>query len=50
MKISNTTRILLGLVLGAVCGLLLSHFDPEYAIGAADIVQPVGRLWLNALR
>ena len=50
MKISNTTRILAGLVLGAVCGLLLSHFDPEYAIGAADIVQPVGRLWLNALQ
>jgi len=50
MKISNTTRILLGLVLGAVCGLLLSRFDPEHAITAADIAQPIGRLWLNALQ
>jgi len=50
MKISNTTRILLGLVLGAACGLLLSHFDPEHAISAADIAQPIGRLWLNALQ
>jgi Na+/H+-dicarboxylate symporter len=50
MKNSNTTRILLGLVIGAVCGLLLSHFDPEHAITAADIAQPIGRLWLNALQ
>ena len=47
---SATTRILLGLILGALCGLLLAWFDPAHAARAAAIAQPVGRLWLNALQ
>ena len=47
---STTTRILLGLTLGAITGLLLAWFDPALAARAADIAQPVGRLWLNALQ
>lgn len=47
---SNTTRILLGLVLGAATGLLLAWLDPTWATRAADFAQPVGRLWLNALQ
>ncbi len=47
---STTTRILLGLVLGAAIGLGLAVFDPAMAKISADIVQPVGRLWLNALQ
>jgi Na+/H+-dicarboxylate symporter len=47
---SSTTRILLGLVLGALSGLLLAGFDPTHAERAAAIAQPIGRLWLNALQ
>ena len=47
---SNTTRILIGLVSGAVCGLLLARFDPTLATRAADFAQPIGRQWLNALQ
>ena len=47
---SNTTRILLGLIAGACAGLLLAWFDPGAAAQAADLTQPIGRLWLNALQ
>jgi Na+/H+-dicarboxylate symporter len=47
---SPTTRILLGLVIGALSGLLLAWFDPTLASASADVVQPIGRLWLNALQ
>ncbi len=47
---SNTARILLGLILGALVGLLLAWLDPALATRAADIAQPIGRLWLNALQ
>ena len=47
---SNTARILLGLALGAASGLTLAWFDPALAKTAAIIVQPIGRLWLNALQ
>ena len=47
---SSTARILLGLILGALVGLALAWLDPTLATRAADLVQPVGRLWLNALQ
>lgn len=47
---STTARVLLGLFLGALTGLLLAWWDPAIAARAADAVQPVGRLWLNALQ
>lgn len=47
---SNTARILLGLALGAAAGLTLAWFDPAMAKTAAIMVQPIGRLWLNALQ
>lgn len=47
---STTTRILLGLAAGAAAGLLLARFDSALAMRAADIAQPLGRLWLNALQ
>lgn len=47
---SMTTRVLLGLVLGAAIGLGLAIWDPTMAALAAGIVQPIGRLWLNALQ
>lgn len=49
-RMSNTTRILLGLALGCVLGLVLAWLDPAWAKTAATIAQPIGRLWLNALQ
>jgi Na+/H+-dicarboxylate symporter len=48
--LSPTARILLGLCAGAIAGLLLAWQDPRLAAAAADIAQPIGRLWLNALQ
>ena len=45
-----TNRILLALAAGAVAGLLLAWSDPGLAVRVADAVQPIGRLWLNALQ
>lgn len=45
-----TARVLLGLALGAVIGVALAVYDANVATQAADIVQPIGRLWLNALQ
>ena len=47
---SMTTRILAGLVAGALAGLLLAWLDPALAARCADFAQPIGRLWLNALQ
>jgi Na+/H+-dicarboxylate symporter len=49
-RLSPTARILIGLVAGASSGLLLAWFDPLMATASADIVQPIGKLWLNALQ
>jgi Na+/H+-dicarboxylate symporter len=50
LRLTQTTRILLGLALGALGGLLLAWLDTNAAAHAADIAQPIGRLWLNALQ
>lgn len=47
---STTARVLLGLFLGALIGLLLAWWDVTAATTVADFVQPIGRLWLNALQ
>jgi Na+/H+-dicarboxylate symporter len=47
---SATTRILSGLAAGAIVGLLLAWIDPALGIRVADVVQPFGKLWLNALQ
>ena len=47
---SATSRVLTGLGAGAVVGLVLAWIDPALAARVADIVQPVGKLWLNALQ
>ncbi|MFC7301715.1 dicarboxylate/amino acid:cation symporter [Cognatiluteimonas weifangensis] len=47
---SATARILTGLAAGAVIGLLLAWLDPALGVRAADLVQPFGKLWLNALQ
>lgn len=47
---SATTRILAGLAAGAIVGLLLAWIDPVLGVRVADVVQPFGKLWLNALQ
>ena len=47
---SMTARILTGLASGALIGLLLAWLDPALGTRVADIVQPFGKLWLNALQ
>lgn len=47
---STTARVLLGLLLGAAIGLALAWWDASTATVVADAVQPIGRLWLNALQ
>ena len=43
-------RVLLALFAGAVVGISLNYWAPEAGTGVADAVQPIGRLWLNALQ
>ncbi|MDH5824342.1 cation:dicarboxylase symporter family transporter [Luteimonas sp. RD2P54] len=47
---STPARVLLALAAGAVLGLALAAWDQPLALRIADIVQPIGRLWLNALQ
>ena len=47
---SATSRILTALAAGAILGLLLAWLDPALGVQVADIVQPFGKLWLNALQ
>jgi proton glutamate symport protein len=47
---SNATRILLALVVGLILGIVASSTAPGFAIGAAEVADPIGNLWLNGLR
>lgn len=47
---STTARVLLALLLGAATGLGLYFWDQGTAGTIAGIVQPIGKLWINALQ
>ncbi|KZC17767.1 MULTISPECIES: dicarboxylate/amino acid:cation symporter [unclassified Rhodanobacter] len=47
---SATTRVLAGLAAGALIGLLLAHWNETVALQVANVAQPIGKLWLNALQ
>ncbi|QCO68730.1 dicarboxylate/amino acid:cation symporter [Luteimonas yindakuii] len=47
---SAPARVLVGLLAGAAVGLGLAARDPATAVQVANAVQPIGRLWLNALQ
>lgn len=49
-RLSTPARVLIALLLGAAVGLVLAALDPVRAHQVADVAQPVGRLWLNALQ
>ena len=47
---STTARVLTGLAAGIVIGILLAWTDPVLAGTVAGIVEPFGKLWINALQ
>lgn len=47
---SATARVLIALVLAAASGLLFAWIAPQPAATAADVLQPIGKLWINALQ
>lgn len=47
---NQTARVLTGLVAGIVFGILLAWQAPELGLRIAGIVEPFGKLWLNALQ
>ncbi|MHC9086120.1 dicarboxylate/amino acid:cation symporter [Luteimonas sp. RIT-PG2_3] len=49
-RLTGPVRVLLSLLVGAVAGLSLAIHDQAFALQVADVVQPIGRLWLNALQ
>lgn len=47
---SATARVLSALVLAAASGLIYAWIAPQQAAIVADVLQPVGKLWINALQ
>jgi Na+/H+-dicarboxylate symporter len=47
---SSTARVLIGLLGGAALGIVLTQVQPSLAGSVASVMQPIGDLWLNALR
>lgn len=47
---SQTKRVMAGLVAGIVLGILLAWQSPDLGLQIAGIVEPFGKLWLNALQ
>lgn len=45
-----TTRVLIGLVLGLAAGIALSVAESPLLPGVVSLVEPVGTLWVNAIR
>ena len=50
MKLSQPTRILLALILGLAIGIVAMSSGQTWTAKAADIAEPIGGLWLNALQ
>lgn len=47
---SLTSQVLIGLSLGLVAGILLGGVDAAWSDGVVAWVEPVGALWVNAIR
>ena len=50
MKLTASTRVFLGLILGVMTGIGMSRFTPDTVSAASAVAQPIGKLWLNALQ
>lgn len=47
---SLTARVLIGLVAGLVAGIAVSLTQNAVALGAVSVLEPIGALWVNAIR
>lgn len=47
---SQSTRILAGLVLGLIAGILAAAFAPAAIASTVAVAEPIGTTWLNALQ
>ncbi len=47
---SLTTRVLLGLILGLTLGIFLAPADTGFGATAVTWIEPIGGLWVNAIR
>jgi len=47
---SLTTRVLIGLVLGLGLGIVIAPADAGWALVAVTWIEPIGGLWVNAIR
>jgi Na+/H+-dicarboxylate symporter len=47
---SQTTRILLALVVGLVLGIVAASISPAWAIAATGVTLPIGSAWLHGLQ
>ncbi|MDB9968516.1 dicarboxylate/amino acid:cation symporter [Gammaproteobacteria bacterium] len=47
---SSSARILLGLTLGLIGGIGFSLFDASSASKLPSVIEPIGALWVNAIR
>ncbi|MGV8944572.1 dicarboxylate/amino acid:cation symporter [Thermomonas sp.] len=47
---SQTTRVMTGLLAGILFGILLAWQSPAFGLQLANVVEPFGKLWLNALQ
>ncbi|HTG38393.1 cation:dicarboxylate symporter family transporter, partial [Sphingomonas sp.] len=47
---SQPMRILLALIVGIAAGVLLAAARPDAALAGTAVAQPIGTMWLNALR
>ena len=50
MRLSSSARILLALVAGLAFGIWLSGLNPGWLPRSIAIAEPIGALWLDALR
>ena len=50
MRLSSSARILLALVAGLAIGISLSAANPAWLARSIAIAEPIGALWLDALR
>jgi Na+/H+-dicarboxylate symporter len=48
--VSQTARVLTGLIAGIALGIVLAWQAPDTGLQIAAIVEPFGKLWLNALQ
>jgi proton glutamate symport protein len=50
MTASSTVRVLAALLLGLIAGLGVRWHPSPALLGAASVIEPIGTLWVNAIR